>query len=235
LITGGSSGIGLALAKVLVPTNTVVIAGRDPRKLERAKASVPDVHTIRLDVRSETEARAAMDWMADHFRGIDLLINSAGVLRSRTLETTPDGVLAEEIETNFAASARMTRVALPLLRQSSDSAVVFFSSALALGASPGLAIYAATKAAVHALARSLRAELRGTVKVFDVVPPWVDTELAGTFGRDRILPAQVADAIVRAFGRDQFDVYIGQIKAFSMISRFVPPLADIILTREVRP
>ena len=127
----------------------------------------------------------------------------------------------------------MTRLALPLLRQSGDGAVVFFSSAVALGASPGAAVYAATKAAIHSLARSLRAELRDEIKVFTILPPWVDTELAGRFGRTRMSPARVADAIVHALRRDQFETYIGRVKALSIISRLAPALADGILAREL--
>ncbi len=234
LITGGGSGIGFALAKVLSPTNTVVIAGRDLQKLERARASLNVVHTLRLDVTLEDEARAGVGWMADRLGGIDLLVNSAGVLRGRAFESTPDPAMSEEVAINLLGSARMTRVALPLLRQSEDGAAVFLSSGVALGASPGVAVYAATKAAVHSLARSLRSELRNEIKVFDILPPWVDTELSGGFGRTRMPAARVADEIVRALLRDQFEVYIGRIKALGVVSRLAPTLADAILARETR-
>ena len=111
--------------------------------------------------------------------------------------------------------------------------MVFFSSAMALGASPGMAVYAATKAAIHSLARSLRAELRDVVKVFDVLPPWVDTELAQGRGRTKVLAADVADEIVRAIAQDQFEVPIGRIKALGLVSRVSPSLADAILAREL--
>jgi len=127
----------------------------------------------------------------------------------------------------------MTRVALPLLRRSDDGGVVFFSSAMALGASPGMAVYAATKVAIHSLARSLRAELRGVVKVFDVLPPWVDTELSHGRGRTKVPAADVADEIARAIIQDQFEVPIGRIKALRLVSRVAPSLADAILAREL--
>ena len=233
LITGGGSGIGLALAIALAPTNDVAIAGRDAQKLERAKASLPALHALRLDVTSESEARAAVAWMTNRLGGIDLLVNSAGVLRGQAFEAAADSAMSEEVTVNLLGSARMTRVALPFLRQSDDGAVVFLSSAVVLGASPGVAVYAATKAAVHSLARSLRAELRDEIKVFDVLPPWVDTDLSRGLGRTRMPAARVADEIVRALRRDQFEVYIGPIKALGMMNRLAPALADAILAREL--
>ena len=68
----------------------------------------------------------------------------------------------------------------------------------ALRASRGVAVYGATKAAVHSLARSLRAELRNEIKVFDGLPPWVDTELARWLARTRISAARVVEEVVRA-------------------------------------
>ena len=233
LITGGGSGIGLALAKALAPTNEVVIAGRDVRKLERAKAGLSALHTLRLDVSSEGEARAAVDWMTTRLGGMDLLINSAGVLNGRAFESAADSGTTEEVVVNVVGSVRMTRIALPLLRRSDDGAVVFFSSALALAASPGVAVYAATKAAVHSLARSLRAELRNQIKVFDILPPAVDTELARGIWGTKMPAARVIDEIVRALRRDQFDLYIGRIKALGVISRLAPAFADAILSREL--
>jgi NAD(P)-dependent dehydrogenase (short-subunit alcohol dehydrogenase family) len=77
LVTGGGSGIGLALARRLAEENTVVIAGRDEAKRERARAEMPALRALRLDVTSETEARAALARMASEFGGLDLLVNSA--------------------------------------------------------------------------------------------------------------------------------------------------------------
>jgi uncharacterized oxidoreductase len=233
LITGGSSGIGLELAKALAPTNEVAIAGRDVRRLERAKAGLPVLHVFRLDVTSETEARAAVDWMTNHLGGIDLLINCAGVLKNQAVESAADAAITEEVAVNLLGAVRMTRVALPFLRRSDDGAVVLFSSAVALGASPGLAVYAATKAAVHSLSRSLRAELRNEVKVFDVLPPWVDTELARGLARTTMPAVRVVEEIMRALRRDQFEVYIGRIKALGVIGRLVPSMADALLAREL--
>lgn len=235
LITGGSSGIGLALAQVLAANSAVVIGGRDASKLERAQAEVPSVRTLRLDVDSEEEARAATAWIEAHFGGIDVLVNNAGVLKRYALDSAEaERSAAEEIAVNLTGSVRMTRLALPLLRSSEDGAVVFLSSALALVSAPGMAVYAATKAALHSLARSLRAELANEVKVFDVLPPWVDTQLARDFAGQKLPPHLVAQEIVRGLADDRFEIRIGRVKQLAPLSRIAPRLADRIVARDTR-
>jgi uncharacterized oxidoreductase len=232
LITGGGSGIGLALARALAPENTVVIAGRDEAKLEEARAANPRLQYVRLDVASEPDARRAIAWVEEHLGGLDLLVNSAGVFRGGAFdEPNAEPTAYEEIEINLLGSVTMTRLALPLLRHSNEGAVVFLSSALALVAGPGMAVYAATKAAVHSLARSLRAELDGEVKVFDVLPPWVESELSGTVEAAKMSPERVADEIVDGLRRDRFEIRIGRIKQLAVISRISPSLADSIVAR----
>jgi len=232
LITGGGSGIGRALARALAPENTVVIAGRDEAKLEEARAANPRLQTVRLDVTAEQDSRRAIAWIEEHLGGLDLLVNSAGVFRGGALdEPNVEQTAPEEIEINLLGSVRMTRLALPLLRRSDDGGVVFLSSALALVAGPRMAVYSATKAAVHSLARSLRAELTGDVKVFDVLPPWVESELSHTVEAAKVSPERVADEIADGLRRDRFEIRIGRIKQLAVISRISPSLANSIVAR----
>jgi uncharacterized oxidoreductase len=232
LITGGGSGIGLALAQALARENTVVIAGRDEAKLEEARAANPRLQTVRLDVTSEQDARRALAWIDEHLGGLDLLVNSAGVFKGGAFdEANAEQTASEEIEINLGGSARMTRLALPLLRRSDDGGVAFLSSALALVAGPRMAVYAATKAAVHSLARSLRAELDGEVKVFDVLPPWVESELSGTVDAAKVSSERVADDMVNGFRRDRFEIRVGRVRQLAVISRISPSLADSIVAR----
>jgi uncharacterized oxidoreductase len=234
LITGGGSGIGLELARLLAVDNQVVVAGRDPEKLRHAAAGVDRLETTQFDVTSEASSRAAMEWVLEHIGGLDLLVNAAGVLNTPSLETDADGRAAEdEVAVNLLGSLRMTRLALPHLRRAEDGAVVFVSSALALTASPGLATYAASKAAVHSLARSLRAELAGQVRVFDVLPPFVDTQLARSFGGAKLSTLGVAADIVDGLRRDRLEIRIGRVKALATVGRIWPSMADRIIAGEL--
>jgi uncharacterized oxidoreductase len=232
LITGGSSGIGLALARALAPENTVVIAGRDERKLEEARASTPRLRALRLDVTSEDDARRAIGWVQEQLGGLDLLVNSAGVFRSGAFdEPGAERAAQADVEINLLGSVRMTRLALPLLRRSDDGAIVLLSSALALVSAPRMAVYAASKAAIHSLARSLRAELDGQIKVFDVLPPWVESELSHAIRGSKVTPDHVAVEIVAGLRKERFEIRVGRIKQLAVIARISLKLADSIAAR----
>ena len=237
LITGGGSGIGLELATRLAEANEVVIGGRDEAKLELARAGAPALRALRLDVSSEDEARRALAWISSELGGLDLLVNNAGVMRGDAL-SAPEAACggAEEIEVNLGGPVRMTRLALPLLEAAPQAGVVFISSAVALTAVPELAVYAATKAAVHSLARSLRAGLRERgIRVFEVLPPVVDTDLARNLDVAKIPPALVVDAILRGVARDREQIPVGQVGQLAFLAWVAPRLADRILTRALRP
>ena len=233
LITGGGSGIGLALARRLAGANDVVITGRDEAKLDRARESTPSLRTMRLDVTSEEEAGSVLGRLAAELGGLDLLVNNAGVMRRRTLSASPEPT--DELEINLGGTERMTRLALPLLRAQPEAGLLFMSSGVAVAAVPGFAVYAATKAAVHSFARSLRAELDGTpVRVFEVLPPLVDTGLLESdLDVPKRSPAAVADAIIEAVGRDRLEIPIGPIRPLMWLARVAPRLADRIVLRSL--
>lgn len=236
LITGGGSGIGLALARRLAGDNQVVVAGRDEERLARAQAELPRLFTRHLDVTSEDRARAAIESLDGEFGGLDLLVNGAGLLRGYAL--TGAGAArktGEDVDVNIVGALRMTRLALPLL-QGSAGGVVFISSAVALAAVPGFSVYAATKAAVHSLARSLRAELEPAgVRVFEVLPPAVDTGPMAEVGVAKLAPEAVADAIVAGIERDRAEIRIGNIRQLAVIARIAPRLADRLVVRALTP
>ncbi len=209
-----------------------MIAGRDERKLEEARASTSGLRALRLDVTSEDDARRAIGWVQEQLDGLDLLVNSAGVFRSGVFdEPGAERAAQADVEINLLGSVRMTRLALPLLRRSDDGAVVFLASALALVSAPRMAVYATTKAAVHSLARALRAELDGEVKVFDVLPPWVESELSEGVAGAKITPDRVAAEIVAGLRKDRFEIRVGRIKQLAVIGRISPKLADSIAAR----
>jgi uncharacterized oxidoreductase len=237
LITGGGSGIGLELARRLAAANEVVIAGRDESKLARAREQTPALKTVRLDVTSEEEAQQALHWAVGEMGGLDLLVNSAGVMGAYAF-SSPDAAAksVEEVEVNLAGAIRMTRLALPQLEASSEAGVVFISSAVALAAVPGFAVYGATKAAIHSLARSLRVELESEhIHVFEVLPPLVDTALAGRLDVPKIQPGVVVDAIVAGLTRDTEEIRVGPVKQLALLARFAPRLADRIVQRALGP
>ena len=237
LITGGGSGIGLALARRLADANRVVIAGREEAKLERARAQTPAFQTLTLDVTSEQDASDAVSRLEGEFGGLDVLVNNAGRFRGYPFTAAAAAEYTRaDFEVNVIGSLRMTRLALPLLRASDDGSVVFVSSGVALAAVPGFAVYAATKAAVHSAARSLRAELKPSgIRVVDVLPPIVDTDAADELDVAKLPAAAVAEAIARGLERDRDEIRVGSIRQLAPLARLAPRLADRLVARALTP
>src|SRR5439155_22771481 len=108
--------------------------------------------------------------------------------------------------------------------------------AVALAAVPGQAVYAATKPALHPLARSLRAELEEKrIRVVEVLPPAVDTGLFRDLDIPKIPPSVVADAILGGLARDRDEIRVGRIRLLAPIARLAPRLADRIVQRALQP
>jgi uncharacterized oxidoreductase len=233
LITGGGSGIGLALAQqFLASDNTVVICGRDEAKLQQAKADNPGLHTRVADVSDTTERRALTEWLTQSFPTLNILVNNAGIQREFRFDTADLAIHFEqnnEIDTNFTAPVHLTFLLLPQLLNQPRAAVVNISSGLALIPVAVMPVYCATKAATQSFSTSLRYQLRETsVKVFDVAPPLVETDLDQGARAHRgqrqqgISPKQVAVETLRGMAKDNYDISIGMVRALRIASRVVP-------------
>jgi short-subunit dehydrogenase involved in D-alanine esterification of teichoic acids len=236
LVTGGGSGIGLEIARRLANTNDVVIAGRSMSKLHTAQSANPHLRVAQLDVTSEASARRLVQWLRSELGGLDVLVNNAGILRGGSVWLSSDGAGAvEEIETNLGGPIRMTRLALPLLAEALEAAIVFVSSAVALAATPGYSVYAATKAGLHSYARSLRAELRTTsVRVFEALPPVVDTDMAKGIDGSKLPASKAAEAIVAGLGRNKEQIAIARVRPLLLMARLTPHTADDMVQRAMR-
>jgi len=116
LITGGASGIGLELAHRLADGNDVVIAGRSADRLNAARDGDPRLCTVQLDVTSQANAESVVDWLGSEFGGLDLLINSAGIMSADAGPGNADPA-SDQIAVNLVGSIRMTHLALPILRE----------------------------------------------------------------------------------------------------------------------
>jgi short-subunit dehydrogenase involved in D-alanine esterification of teichoic acids len=237
LITGGGSGIGLALARRLAPDNIVVVAGRDEGKLARAIEDVPSLKAQRLDVTSEPQSRQAIQRIVKQLGGLDVVIQAAGVMHAYDLDhPQADELTAQEVDANLTGAIRIVRLALPALRQSGTPAIVLISSVVALAPAPGFAVYSATKAALHSLARSLRRNQgRDRIRVFEVLPTWVDSELTQGFDVPKLSPEAVATAIVDGLAHDRQEIHVGQAGAVALVNRISPGLAQTLVGRASRP
>jgi uncharacterized oxidoreductase len=233
LITGGGSGIGFALARRLVSDNHVAVIGRSQERLRRASEAQPSLLTLPVDIGSAAGARSAVEWASAEMSGISLLINSAGIMRPYALDDPHAPEWADEdVRSNLVGAVLMAGYALPHLRSASEAALVFISSAVAYAAAPGWGVYAATKAGVHALARSLRAELEPQgIKVFDVAPPIVDTGPAAGLAVPKLPVERVVEDVLAGLRDDRREIRIGRARALALLARFSPRRADAALAR----
>lgn len=148
LITGGSSGIGLALAQVLgLKGAHVAISGRQTGKLDEAIASLRvagvSAKPILADVATESGRAATLRGVLEAFGGVDVLVNNAGGVRAGRLENTTESEIRAMIEVDLVAPILLTQALLPSLRESGDSAVVNVASGIALIGMPFYTTYAA--------------------------------------------------------------------------------------------
>ena len=180
LITGGTSGIGLELAKQLLERdNTVIITGRDQEKLDATKRALPGVHLFKSDVSNPGAITALHESVLAQFPALDTLVNNAGIMRNLKLSQDRDlNDVTREIEINLSGSVRMVQQFLPHLLTRKGALIVNVSSGLAFVPFPVSPVYCATKAAIHSFTQSLRVQLEGTaVTVIELAPPAVETPL----------------------------------------------------------
>ena len=219
LVTGGASGIGLALARRLLAAGSrVVVCGRRVEALRVAAEAHPGLVTRVCDLARAEEREALAEWVTGEFPALDLLVNNAGVQRRvRVAEPEPWAATRQEIATNFDAPVHLTLRLLPHLLARPHATVVQVTSGLAFVPLAGAPVYCATKAALHSFTRSLRHQLAGTsVRVVEVIPPAVNTDLGGpglhTFGEP--LDA-FADAVAARLAAGDLEIAYGTSVAAS--------------------
>lgn len=233
VITGGTSGIGLATARALVREhNAVFVLARNVDKIERAKAEVPGLLGVACDVTDEGSMRAALAQIAAE-RPFNILINAAGISRACRFADDDDAIAIAraEIATNLLGTIIATKLALPFLSKHPEAAVVTISSGIALAPHYSEPFHSATKAALHAFCRCLRAQLAGSsVRVIEVMPPLTDTPNTKGLQSKKASPESVAEAIVRGIGSETPEIKIGIVKVLGVLARAAPGLAARIVT-----
>jgi uncharacterized oxidoreductase len=232
LITGGATGIGLALAEQFLNDNTVIICGRREDKLLAAHARHPQLHVRVADLSQADERISLTAWLLAAFPNLNVLVNNAGI--QRVFRIGADDLAEQfehenEIDVNLTAPIHLTFLLLPHLLHQETAAVVNISSGLGLVPVAAMPVYCATKAAMQSFSTSLRYQLDDTnVRVFDVAPPLVETDLdKGARARRGqtqrgISPEKVAAQTVQGMTRDNYMINIGMVRALRIASRVVP-------------
>lgn len=183
LITGGTTGIGMATAKLMLEEGArVAITGQDAgRVAEAASLLGGQVIALRADVASLADMRAVAARLKSEFGTLDVLFANAGIVQPMPFSDVDEANIDRQVDVNFKGVIYTVQSMLPLL--ANPASVVLNSSTLAEKGMAGMAVYAATKAAVRSLARSLSAELRPRgVRVNVVSPGLTETPIYGKLG-----------------------------------------------------
>lgn len=237
LVTGGTAGIGRAIAQALLARgNEVMVCGRNEDALERVRAELPGIAAVRADIAQVDDLRKLAAQAEIQLGGLTLLVNNAGIQLDYDIARTPtEEVLANidaEVRTNLVGLAQCTALMLPLLRREREAAIVNVSSGLAIVPKKSAPLYSATKAAVRSFSKVLRwqlAELERPIRVHEVLPPMVDTAMTAGRGSEKLTPGEMARRMLRGVERGSDEIPVGQVKLLIWLNRFVPGVAEKIM------
>jgi NAD(P)-dependent dehydrogenase (short-subunit alcohol dehydrogenase family) len=198
LVTGGSSGIGLAIARMLRDEGYDLTVGSRTRAKVEAAAAELDAQAVEADVSREEDCIRLVAAHRERFGGLDVLVNSAGVGIAGRVDSLQTKHVDLQLAVNLRGLLLVTREALPLLK-ASHGWIVNLASIAGTTATPGLTVYGATKAAVIALTQSQNVELEADgVRSVAICPGFVDTAMAqwaGLAADEMIQPEDCAEIV----------------------------------------
>lgn len=233
LITGATSGIGRELAERFCQLDNQIIAvGRNEIRLEELVKFDKRITSFKCDISSQSELERLVAYINQEHKDLNVLINNAGIQYNQTLldETYTLQKIENEIRTNLTSPIKLITSLIPVLQNNSNSAIVNVSSGLAIVPKAKSAVYCGTKAAIHIFSKSLRYQL-DKVKVFEIIPPLVDTEMTKGRGKGKISPQRLVDEFIKAYKNNRYEVNIHKVKLLRIINRISPAMADRIMKR----
>jgi uncharacterized oxidoreductase len=215
-ITGGGSGIGRGLAEAFLKLdNQVIISGRRAGHLAETVKANPGMRSMELNVADPASIAAVAKKLIAEYPKLNVLINNAGVMQvDDAAGLIDEGALVPIVTTNLMGPIRMTSALIEHLKKQEAATVIHVSSGLAFVPLATSAIYSATKAAIHSYTLSQRYKLKGSsVKVLELAPPWVQTELMGTNNDPRAMPLDefIAETM-KVLGTDAEEVLVERVK-----------------------
>jgi len=212
VVTGGTRGIGQAIARALVGEHAdVVICGRDKAQVEQAGEDLAQRGPgrsagIACDVRRYADVEALMRHAAETFGGLDILVNNAGVAGRGAVADLPLEKWHEVIETNLTGVFHCCRAAIPLMRRRGRGYIINISSLAGVNPIPNLSAYNASKFGLVGFSEAFMQEIRHDgIRVSTILPGSVDTEFGGrTPGAEdwRLAPSDIAEVVLQLLAHD---------------------------------
>jgi len=215
-ITGGGSGIGRALAEALHQRgNKVIVSGRRKANLAETIEANPGMDSIELDIADQASIRRVSAELLSKYPKLNVLINNAGIMQVDDVSgLVDDELISSTIATNLVGPIRLTGALIEHIKKQESAAVLNVSSVLGFIPMAIAAVYSSTKAALHSYSQSLRFKLRNTnVRVLEVIPPWVRTELLNSSEESRAMPLdEFLHETMEALATDANEIMVARAK-----------------------
>ncbi|MET4142055.1 SDR family NAD(P)-dependent oxidoreductase [Pedobacter sp. UYP1] len=237
LITGGTAGMGLEATKQFLEAGCkVVVTGRSQDKLDAAKKKYPSITAIKSDSSKAEDGKSLFDQI-EKLGGIDILYNNAGIMTSATNYGNPSDKHFQnaeaEININYLGVIRTNNLFMDMLKSRKAAAIINVSSFLSYVPMNGSPTYCASKAAVRFYTVSLREHLKminSNVKVFELLPPVVATEMTEGFeGVSKMSPEDLVKGLISGLKNNKYTIRMGLTKLVYFLHRLSPALAHKIL------
>ena len=225
LITGGGTGIGLAMAiTFLNEGNEVIICGRTKEKLDEAKKQFTKLNTIVADV-TTTEGRESLkSEIVNRFPKLNVLVNNAGIYSITDIfDANYIPTLEKELATNLVAPMALIQQLKPILEKNSNATIVNVTTGYVFIPSAQSSSYSASKSGLRAITQGLRFNLRHTpIRVVEVVPPAVDTQMNKGKEISLMSTELFAKKVFKGLINGQDEIVIGVSKLGKLLSRLAP-------------
>jgi uncharacterized oxidoreductase len=215
-ITGGGSGIGKALAEALHNLgNKVIISGRRKGNLAKTIEANPGMDSIELDVTDPESIRRVAQELIATYPALNVFVNNAGIMEiDDASKHIDDDLILRTITTNLMGPIRLSSALVEHMKRQESAAILIVSSVLGFTPMAMTAVYSSTKAALHSYSQSLRFKLRHTpVRVLEIIPPWVRTELLNSSEEPRAMPLdEFIEGTIEALTTESDEILVPRAK-----------------------